>query len=169
MRPRLTALAACCALATGLAACGGDDKKAEPADTDSTEQTTATKAESSGRDPIAKTKLEHAIGFYNQQYDRFLKVFDADTKRDDFEKTKSDIAKYRTVFFLFDKKLRAIEFDDSLVPQVNSILEQNTDLIAKLDEIGQTSGFDAAAPLYDQFVKDRATEVKAINKLHDQL
>ena len=70
--------------------------------------------------------------------------------------------------FEFDRKIRAIDFDDEVTPQVNSILVQNRDLIAKLDAIAKTKSFDQAAPIYEAFLKDRRTAVQAINKLADE-
>ncbi len=152
------------ALCMGLAACGGDDDERADENT-TTEQTTGPSEE----ERIGKANLQLAIEFYNDGYKEFLGNFRRSRKRGSFKQVKVAIAEYRNVFYEFDAKLRAIEFDDELVPQVNSILEQNRDLIAKLDQIGRTRDFDEAAPIYEAFLEDRRTAVKAINDLADRV
>jgi hypothetical protein len=156
------------ALALGLSACGGDDdKKDEPAAKDTTEQTTSTATTDAQGDPAAKAELQAAVGRYNRGYDTFFKGL-----RDnggDLDELKATIADYRTVIFEFDRDLRAIEFEDELVPQVNSILENNRGLITQLDAIADARSFDDAIALYEEFGKDRGPTIKAINNLLDQL
>jgi hypothetical protein len=163
-RTRLTAILA--GLALALSACGGDDeKKDEPAGTgtDTTEQTAITTAQG---DPAAKAQLQEAVGGYNRGYDKF---FAALKRTSSLEGLKAVIADYRTVIYEFDKDLRAIEFDDSLVPQVNAILESNRGLIAQLDEIGNAGTFGQAQKQYEAFLKDRGPTVAAVNRLMDEL
>jgi hypothetical protein len=162
VRRRLAVLLA--ALCVGLAGCGGDDGD-ERADTTTTQQTTGP----SDRQRLAKANLQLAIRFYNEGYDEFLRDFRRSTRRGSFKQVKIAIAEYRTAFYEFDAKLRAIDFEDDLVPQVNSILEQNRDLIAKLDRIGRTRDFDEASPIYEAFLDDRRTAVRAINRLAVEL
>lgn len=162
--PRLAVLLA--ALCLGLAACGGDDDP-EPAG-----ETTATTGQTTGPsagERLAKANLQLAIRFYNDGYEEFLGNFRRATRRGDFKQVKAAISEYREIFYEFDAKLRAIDFDDDLVPQVNSILKQNRELIAKLDRIGRTRDLDEAAPIYDAFLEGRRTAVKAINNLAREL
>jgi septal ring factor EnvC (AmiA/AmiB activator) len=164
----MAALAAAAALATALGACGGDDdsEKDEPA----AEQTTG--AQNNERrdarsDALAKSKLAEAIGGYNRGYERFF----AALKRNggDLERLQATIAEYRDVIYEFDAAIREIEFRDDLVPQVNAILENNRNLISQLDAIGQAGDFEDAQALYEEFLNDRTPQVKAINRLQDQL
>jgi hypothetical protein len=165
MRARLTALAIVAALAAGLSACGGDDDDESAETTTTTQQTTGPSAQ----ERLAKANLQLAIRFYNEGYEEFLGDFRRAARRRDFDAVKTAIAEYRTAFYEFDAKIRAIDFEDELVPQVNSILEQNRDLIAALDRIGRTRSLDEAAPIYDAFLEDRRTAVKAINRLAAEL
>ncbi|HEX8741925.1 MAG TPA: hypothetical protein VF712_02220 [Thermoleophilaceae bacterium] len=163
MRIRLAALAAATAIALG--ACGGDDeKKDEPAKTtDSTEQATTEAA----ADPAVRRQFQGAILLYNRGYDRFFK--ELKDNGGDLDELKADVSDYRDVIYEFDKDIRAIEFPDELVPQVNAILENNLLLIRQLDGIGNASSFNQAINQYDRFLKVREPTVKAVNNLMDQL
>jgi hypothetical protein len=161
-RPLAVLLAALC---LGLAACGGDDDPEPDAGTTTTERTTGPSAQ----ERLARANLQLAIRFYNEGYEEFLGNFRRATRRGDFEQVKAALAEYRDVFYEFDAKLRAIEFDEELVAQVNGILQQNRDLIAKLDRIGRTRDLDEAVPIYEEFLQNRRTAVKAINRLAGEL
>ncbi|HEX8645945.1 MAG TPA: hypothetical protein VF715_03525 [Thermoleophilaceae bacterium] len=167
-RRRLAALAAAATLATGLGACGGDDdKKDEPAAKQTTSEDSSSEARDARADSVAKTQLQAAIGDYNDGYEKFF----AELKKasGDLDELKATIADYRTVIYDFDAALRRIEFRDDLVPQVNAILENNRGLISQLDAIGEAESFKDAQALYEEFLKDRTPQVKAINRLKDQL
>jgi major membrane immunogen (membrane-anchored lipoprotein) len=165
MHSRLGALAAIMA-ALALVACGGDDdKKDEPAASDTTERTTST-AETQG-DPAAKVQMQRAVGGYNRGYRKFFD--ELKNNGGDLERLKTSIGEYRTTIFDFDKDMRAIEFEDGYVAQVNSILENNRQLIAQLDAIGDASSFEEAQGLYEEFLTDRTPALKQINDLLDQL
>ena len=165
MRTRLAALLAATTLGLGLVACGGDDDNGdEPAKKDTTEQTTTTEAQA---DPAVKAELQEAISGYNSGFAAFSR--NLRNIRGDLDRLKSFVSGYRDVIYEFDKDLRAINFEDDLVPQVNSILENNRQLIAHLDAIGNASNFNQAINLYDRFAKVRAPTVKAVNNLLRQL
>lgn len=169
MRSRMAALAAAAALATGLVACGGDDDKKDDSagTTETTNEAAGRKAGYEQQDRAAKVQLQTAVGGYNRGYRAFL----ADLKKTggDLERLKSAIYDYRVVIYEFDKDLRAIEFRDDLVPQVNSILENNFGLIEQLDAIGEAKTFRQAEKMYNAFLKDRGPTVKSINNLLDDL
>ena len=164
MRTQLAALLAATALSVGLVACGGDDDNGdEPAKKDTTEQTT-TEAQA---DPTVEADLQEAIGGYNRGFARFSA--NLRNIRGDLDRLKSFVSDYRDVIYEFDADLRAIDFPDDLVPQVNNILENNRQLISHLDGIGNARDFDQAINLYDRFAKVREPTVKAVNRLKDQL
>ena len=168
-RSRIAAFAAAAALATGLGACGGDDdKKDESADkTETTSQAAGRKAGNTQQDRAAKVELQAAINAYNRGYRDFL----ADLKKrgGDLEGLQAALYDYRVVFYEFDKDMRAIDFRDDLVPQVNSILGNNYDLIAQLDKIGEAKSYAQARRMYNAFLKDRTPTVKSINNLLNDL
>ena len=162
LRPLIAALLAC--LALGLAACGGDDND-EPAKEDTTEQATTSTAPQD--DPAAKLEMQRAVTGYNAGYREFrVGIREAGG---DLDRLKAAIADYRTVIYEFDKDLRAITFDDSLVPQVNSILESNRDLIAQLDEMRNAGDFDEVIAEFQAFQRDRTPTINAVNRLLGQL
>ncbi len=161
LRALIAALLAC--LALGLAACGDDDND-EPAKDDTTEQTTTSTTPQ--RDPAAKLEMQRAVTAYNAGYREFRARIE---RTSNLDALKAAIADYRTVIFEFDKDLRAIDFDDSLVPQVNSILESNRNLIAQLDEMRNAGDFDEVIAEFEAFQKDRTPTINAVNRLLDQL
>jgi len=128
----------------------------------------ATEAESPS-DPASETALIEAGGFYNTAYERFYDDFRAHASDGDYDAVKADIARFRTVVFNLDKRIRAIQFDPSLQVDVNQILETNGVLIGLLDSIGETKSFDDGAPIYDQALDARTESLKAINKLLGEL
>lgn len=167
--PRPAALAAALTLALALGACGDDDNNGgdEPAQTNTSERTTTTTEAQTQPDPAVKSQLQAAIVDYNRGFSRFsASLRDI---RGDLDRLKSFLSDYRDVFFEFDKELRAIEFPDDLVPQVNSILEDNRKLIADLDEMTQAETFDAAIDIYGDFGKQREATVNKINNLRQQV
>ena len=159
----LTTISAC--LVIGFAGCGGDDGKDEPATTGTTDQ--ATTQTTPQRDPAVKREMGLAIGGYNRGYRKFRAAIAQNSGS--LDRLKADIAEYRTVIFEFDKELRAIDFDDSLVPQVNSILESNRRLIAQLDAMADARSFDAVTSQFEEFQKDRTPTIDAVNGLMRQL
>lgn len=168
MRSRLAALVAAAALSTGLMACGGGgDEKDEPTAEDRPSQSAREDTRNAQSDRTARTRYEEAIAGYNRGYDRFF----SELKKSggDLDRLKGTISEYRDVIYEFDADIRAIEFRDELVPQVNAILENNRNLIARLDEIGESSSFGEAQKLYEEFLKDRTPQVKAVNRLLEQL
>ena len=163
--PRPAALAAALTLSLALGACGDDEKKDEPAkkDTTTTEQTTT---QSQG-DPQAKAEMQAAVGDYNRGYQKFFG--ELKSNGGDFDRLKASVSDYRDVIYEFDAELRRIDFEDDLVPQVNAILENNRLLIEQLDGIGNARNYNQAINLYDRFLKVRTPQVKAVNRLLDQL
>ena len=162
-RQRSVALSVC--LVLGLTGCGGDDKKDEPTKSDTSEQSTTSTTPQ--RDPAAKLKMRQAVTAYNSGYRDF--VAEIRNNGGSLDRLKASIADYRTVIFEFDKDLRAITFDDSLVPQVNAILESNRDLIAQLDAMAAAGSFKEVISRYGEFGKDRGPTVDAVNKLLGEL
>jgi hypothetical protein len=158
LRALTAALFAC--LALGLPACGDDDKD-EPANEDTTEQTTTSTTPQ--RDPATKLEMQRAVTAYNAGYREFRAGIRM--TGGDLDRLKAEIADYRTVIFEFDEDLRAITFDDSLVPQVNAILESNRDLIAQLDGMAKAGTFDEVIAEFEAFQKDREPTIDAVNAL----
>jgi hypothetical protein len=165
MRTQLAALLAATAL-LGFPACGGDDGNGgdEPAKQDTTERTTTTEAQA---DPAVKAELQKAITGYNRGFSRFRQSLN--NIRGDLDRLKTYVSNYRDVIYEFDADLRAIDFPDDLVIQVNNVLENNRTLISHLDAIGNADDFNQAINLYDRFAKVRAPTVRAVNRILDQL
>jgi len=172
-------------LAVGLGACGGDSD-----DSPSEQAATGTAAESgSSRDAAPKTArktapktaattaaktapktaLPEASAFYNRGFQRFVADFASHTSADDFDAVKADVARFRTVIFELDKRIRAIQFDPSRQAEVNQIFDRNRVLITRLDSFGETKSFEEATPIYDQALKARTVSLNAINKLIETL
>ena len=169
MKSRFAALAAAAALAAGLPACGGDDdKKDESADkTETTNESAGRKAGNTQQDRAAKIELQTAVGSYNRGYRDFLS--DIKKQGGDLTGFQSAVYDYRVVIYEFDKDMRAIDFRDELVPQVNSILENNYSLIEQLDAIGEAKSLAKAQKMYEEFLKDRTPTIRSINNLLDDL
>lgn len=144
-------------LVLGLSACGGGDDSSP-------------RSETEGRDaPSPKVSMRKAVAVYNRGYDNFFADFTVHNQEGNFGAVKADIASFRTVIFELDEQIRAIEFGPSLQTDVNTILEKDRVLIARLDLIGKTKSFDEAIPIYEKALADRTASVSAINSLLDKL
>lgn len=163
------------ALAVGLGACGGDSEEPskEQATTggETTTGPTPGATTESGPPPVAapKTALPKAAAFYNRGFQRLVADVASHTSADDFEAVKADVARFRTVIFELDERIRAIQFDPSRQAEVDRILDRNRVLITRLDAFAETESFEESTPIYDQALKARTASLNAINKLIETL
>jgi hypothetical protein len=111
-------------------------------------------AKAPGGDAAVTQAYNQASEEVNDAIDTFKARVQDDLDAGNLEAVKVDASTLRDAVFDFDATLREIPFPDSLVEDVNALLDANGTVIEDLDGIGEATSLTDAADRVDLFVQD---------------